>query len=85
VKSKTLRSKPVAEASTNRLIAALPRRSQNRLLASCEQVDLQFEAVLCVEGKLLKHVYFPRDSVISLVSVLADGRASRSESSATRA
>lgn len=73
MKSKTLRSKPVAEASTNRLIAALPRRSQNRLLASCEQVDLQFEAVLCVEGKLLKHVYFPRDSVISLVSVLADG------------
>jgi CRP-like cAMP-binding protein len=36
-------------------------------------VELQFAAVLCVEGKPLKDVYFPTDSVISLVSVLADG------------
>jgi CRP-like cAMP-binding protein len=73
VKSKAIHSKPVAEASANRLIAALPQRSRRRLLASCEQVDLQFAAVLCVEGKVLEHVYFPRDSVISLVTVLADG------------
>ena len=45
VRSKTHHSKPVAEASDNRLIAALPRRSQSTLLASCEQVDLRFEAV----------------------------------------
>ena len=73
MRSKTLRSKPAAEARTNRLIAALPRRSQRRLLASCEQVDLQFAAVVCVEGKPLEDVYFPTDSVISLVAVLADG------------
>ena len=72
VRSKTHHPKP-AEASDNRLIAALPRRSQSTLLASCEQVDLRFEAVLCVEGKVLEHVYFPKDSVISLVTVLADG------------
>jgi CRP-like cAMP-binding protein len=73
VRSKTLRSKPAAEASANRLIAALPRRSQSRFLASCEQVELRFATVVCVEGKHLEHVYFPRDSVISLVTVLADG------------
>ena len=73
VRSNTFRSKPIPEASANRLIAALPRRSQRRLLASCELVDLQFAAVVCVEGKPLEDVYFPQDSVISLVTVLADG------------
>lgn len=73
VKSKTLRSKPAFAASANRLIAALPRRSQSRFLSSCETVELKFAAVVCVEGKPLEDVYFPTDSVISLVSVLADG------------
>jgi CRP-like cAMP-binding protein len=73
VKSKTLRLKPTSQASANRLIAALPRRSQSRFLASCEPVALKYATVLCVEGKPLEDVYFPTDSVISLVSVLPDG------------
>jgi CRP-like cAMP-binding protein len=73
VRSKTHRSKPASEASANRLIAALPLRRRTRLLANCEQVELQFATVLCVEGKPLEDVYFPMDSVISLVTVLADG------------
>jgi CRP-like cAMP-binding protein len=36
-------------------------------------VDLRFAAVLCAEGEPLQHVYFPVDSVISLVTTLADG------------
>jgi CRP-like cAMP-binding protein len=73
VKSKTSRSNSAPEAPTNRLIAALPRRSQSRLLASCERVDLRFAVVLCDDGESLEHVYFPLDSVISLVTTLADG------------
>ena len=73
VKSKRLRSKSAAEAGPNRLIAALPRRSQNTLLASCEHADLRFATVLCAEGERMQSVYFPLDSVISLVTTLADG------------
>jgi CRP-like cAMP-binding protein len=73
VKSKPRRSKPAPQASANRLIAALPRRSQSTFLARCEEVELEFATVLCVEGKPMEHVYLPEDSVISLVTVLADG------------
>lgn len=73
VKSKALRAKPAFEVCANRLIAALPRRSQSRLLADCEPVELQFGAVLCVEGEPVRSVYFPTASVISLVTTLADG------------
>jgi CRP-like cAMP-binding protein len=73
VKSKTLRSQRTSEASANKLIAALPRRSQDSILASCDQVDLRFAAVLCDEGEPVQRVYFPEDSVISLVTTLADG------------
>jgi CRP-like cAMP-binding protein len=36
-------------------------------------VELQFAAVLCVEGESMRDVYFPTESVISLVTTLADG------------
>jgi CRP-like cAMP-binding protein len=36
-------------------------------------VNLQFASIVCVEGRALEDVYFPLDSVISLVTVLADG------------
>lgn len=72
VKSKTVRSTSAAEAGANQLIASLPRRSQSTLLASCEHVDLRFAVVLCAEGERLQHVYFPLNSVISLVTTLAD-------------
>jgi hypothetical protein len=50
-----------------------PAAARDRFLSSCETVELKFAAVVCVEGKPLEDVYFPTDSVISLVSVLADG------------
>jgi CRP-like cAMP-binding protein len=73
VKSKTLRSKSATEAGANQLLASLPRRSQSAFLASCEQVDLRFAAVVYAEGERMQHVYFPLNSVISLVTTLADG------------
>jgi CRP-like cAMP-binding protein len=70
---KTLSSQRTPAVSANKLIAALPRRSQEQILASCDQVDLRFAAVVCAEGESLQRVYFPTDSVISLVTTLADG------------
>jgi CRP-like cAMP-binding protein len=73
VKSKTLRAKPAFPACANRLIAALPQRSRSRFLEDCEPVELQFAAVLGEEGEPMRDVYFPTQSVISLVTTLADG------------
>jgi hypothetical protein len=55
-------------ATANRLLATLPAKSLERLLANCESVDLIFADVLCVPGDRTQHVYFPTDSFISLVA-----------------
>ena len=54
--------------TANRLLAALPGKSLEHLLASCESIDLVFADVLCVPGDRIQHVYFPTDSFISLVA-----------------
>ncbi len=56
------------EASANRLLAALPHKERQRLLANCESVDLLFADILAEPGKRIEHVYFPIDSFISLVT-----------------
>lgn len=57
----------------NRLVATLPQRSQRRFLASCDQVTLEFADALGAVGERIRHVYFPLDSVITLVTTLPDG------------
>ena len=57
----------------NQLLAALPLPSRVAFLASCEKVNLVFGQVLCESGQRIRHVYFPLNSFISLITVLADG------------
>jgi CRP-like cAMP-binding protein len=52
----------------NRLIEALPRKDRLRFLAGCEPVELVFSEVLAEPGEHIRHVYFPTESFISLVS-----------------
>ena len=52
----------------NHLIALLPRRDRASLLAACEAVELGLGIVLCKPGQTTRHVYFPGDCVISLVT-----------------
>jgi CRP-like cAMP-binding protein len=61
-------------AGENRLLAALPQRSRQQFLASCEPVELRFGDVVCKLGEKICHVYFPIESVISLMTML-DGNA----------
>jgi hypothetical protein len=47
----------------NHLIALLPRRVRESLLAACESTELSLGVVLCRPGETTRHVYFPRDCV----------------------
>ena len=57
----------------NNLLAALPGAEYRRLLAGLEPVTLTFGEVLYQPGQSIRHVYFPCDSVVSLLTVV-DGR-----------
>ena len=54
-------------SATNRLIAALPRKDREHLLAGCEEVELAFADVICEPGDPIRHVYFPTE-IISLLT-----------------
>ncbi len=56
----------------NSLLAAVPCKEYQRLLAGLEPVTLTFGEVLYDSGETIRHVYFPGNSLISLLT-LADG------------
>jgi CRP-like cAMP-binding protein len=55
----------------NSLLAALPRKDYQRLLAGFEAVTLTAGEVLYDAGKPIRHVYFPSDSLVSLLTLVA--------------
>jgi CRP-like cAMP-binding protein len=57
-----------AVPAPNRMLAALPSKDWDRLIAKCEQVELIFADVLYRAGELIPHVYFPTGSFISIVT-----------------
>ena len=56
----------------NRLLATLPKREYERLLPGLKRIPLVFGDVLYEPGDIIKHVYFPNDSIVSLLSALSE-------------
>jgi CRP-like cAMP-binding protein len=57
----------------NRLLAALPATDLERLLPHLKLVPMPLGEVVYESGIVLRHVYFPTDSIVSLLYVMADG------------
>jgi CRP-like cAMP-binding protein len=60
------------EPVTNRLLAALPKREYQHLLPELKEVTLTFGKILFEPGERIRHVYFPNNSIISLLSAVED-------------
>lgn len=63
----------VVQPQENHLFAALSPEVQERLLPHMELVPLTLGQVIYESGDELRHVYFPTDSIVSLLSVMEDG------------
>jgi CRP-like cAMP-binding protein len=72
-------SRPVTDMTTtpfpqqNRLLAALSSEVQTRLFPHLELISLPLGKAVYESGDTLRHVYFPTDSIVSLLYVTADG------------
>jgi CRP-like cAMP-binding protein len=57
----------------NRLLAALPAADYQRLQSHLTPIPLQLGAALYESGVEMRYLYFPTNSIVSLLYVLADG------------
>ncbi len=67
-KSPVRLAEPVPVA--NSLLAALPRKEGRHLIGQLEQVALTYGDVLYEPGESIKYVYFPNDSLVSLLTLV---------------
>lgn len=59
----------------NHLLAALPSEVHRRLIPHLELVSFPLGKVLYEPGDILRYVYFPTDSIVSLLYVMENGAA----------
>lgn len=59
----------------NRLLAALPPEEYERLLPNLETVPLNFKQVLYDINKPIEYIYFPKNCLASLLTIMENGEA----------
>lgn len=64
------RSPTTTPSVRNHLLAALPPKAYRRMLRGMREVELSFGSVLYQPGTTTRYVYFPNDSLVSLLVVL---------------
>jgi CRP-like cAMP-binding protein len=67
--TKTVSASPLQ----NQLLAALPPDVKERIFPQLESVALPLGKVLYEAGAPLRHMYFPADSIVSLIYLMDDG------------
>ena len=67
-----LNSSTNGDPGVNRLLATLTTNEYKRLLPTLKTVSLVLGEVLYEPGAVIKYVYFPNDSIISLISELSE-------------
>jgi len=67
-----LNSSTNGDPGVNRLLATLTTKEYKRLLPKLNTVSLVLGEVLYEPGAVIKYVYFPNDSIISLISELSE-------------
>jgi CRP-like cAMP-binding protein len=60
-------------SNENYILAHLPREEYERIQTHLEPVELRLGQVVQVAGEIMEYVYFPRNSMISLISHTAAG------------
>ena len=65
--------RPVPEPRHNHLLAALSSQTFERLLPDLEYIKLPLGKAIYESGDTLRHVYFPTDSIVSLLYVMENG------------
>jgi CRP-like cAMP-binding protein len=63
----------VTPFQSNRILSALPEEARERLHPHLQKVSLPLGSALYESGDAMRHVYFPVDSIVSLLYVMADG------------
>lgn len=64
---------PTQDPRQNHLLASLPEGDYARILPQLEWVNIPLGHVLHESGAQMRHVYFPTDSIVSLLYVMENG------------
>ena len=62
--------RPAAPPIANQLLAALPKAEYQRLLTHLEPVSLAFGEILYQPGSPIRHLYFPNNSLVSMLTLV---------------
>jgi CRP-like cAMP-binding protein len=61
------------EPRENHILDSLPAEERERLFPHLTLVEMRLGMVLYESGEALRHIYFPTDSIVSLLYVMKDG------------